>query len=160
MEAQIAPDTPVEAYENGNVSALTTQQQRGRALFRGKARCIACHHGPSYTDSIAHNTGASDAGQLGVVQQTGRIRDLGAFKTPTLRGVGGSIDTAPFFHDGFAGSLTEVVNFYNAGGGSSGSNPIQPARAVLGSADVEIRPLRLTVDEMLDLIAFLEKLGS
>ena len=41
---------------------------------------------------------------------TGKCADLGLMKTPILRGVGAR---APYFHNGSAGSLLDVVNFYN-----------------------------------------------
>ncbi|MNY32232.1 Cytochrome c551 peroxidase precursor [compost metagenome] len=40
---------------------------------------------------------------------TGRLEDLGAFKTPTLRNVA---DTAPYFHIGSARTLEEAVLHY------------------------------------------------
>jgi hypothetical protein len=41
---------------------------------------------------------------------TGNCNDIGSFKTPTLRGI---VARAPYFHDGSAATLTDVVNFYN-----------------------------------------------
>ena len=41
---------------------------------------------------------------------TGKCRDIGTFTVPTLRGVASH---EPFFHDGAAASLLDVVNFYN-----------------------------------------------
>ncbi|MBV9950153.1 MAG: hypothetical protein JOZ69_25155, partial [Myxococcales bacterium] len=46
---------------------------------------------------------------LGRALSTGRWSDVGRFKVPTLRGVGAR---APYFHDGSAGSLNEVLDFY------------------------------------------------
>ena len=42
--------------------------------------------------------------------RTGKFNDLGKFKVPMLRGLG---SRAPFFHNGGAKTLTDVVNFYN-----------------------------------------------
>ena len=41
---------------------------------------------------------------------TGRWQDIGRFKGPTLRALAAR---APYFHNGSAGDLREVVNFYN-----------------------------------------------
>ena len=41
---------------------------------------------------------------------TGKWRDIGRFKGPTLRGLAAR---APYFHNGSAADLREVVNFYN-----------------------------------------------
>jgi cytochrome c peroxidase len=42
---------------------------------------------------------------------SGRCADIGKFKGPILRGLAGR---APYFHNGSAGSLLDVINFYNA----------------------------------------------
>lgn len=42
---------------------------------------------------------------------SGRCDDIGAFKTPALRGI---VARAPYFHDGSAATLTAAVNFYNS----------------------------------------------
>ena len=45
----IANDTPYDRFLEGNTSALTAQQQRGKGLFEGKGLCIACHTGVELT---------------------------------------------------------------------------------------------------------------
>jgi len=42
--------------------------------------------------------------------RTGRWNDINKFKVPNLRGLG---NRPPFFHNGAAKSLTDIVNFYN-----------------------------------------------
>ncbi len=66
--------------------------------------------------------------------------DRGAFKTPTLREVA---RTAPYMHDGSFATLAEVVDFYDCGGAA---NP---------GLDNSLRPLKLTLGEKQDLVAFL-----
>lgn len=46
----------------------------------------------------------------GAALSTGKFADVGKFKVPTLRGLAAR---APYFHDGSAHSLDDVVNFYN-----------------------------------------------
>jgi cytochrome c peroxidase len=46
----------------------------------------------------------------GLALRTGKFKDLGKFKAPSLRGLG---SRAPYFHNGSAKTLTDVVNFYN-----------------------------------------------
>jgi cytochrome c peroxidase len=46
----------------------------------------------------------------GLALRTGKLADVGRFKPPQLRGLG---ERAPFFHNGAAKSLNDVVNFYN-----------------------------------------------
>ena len=80
---------------------------------------------------------------LGRFEVTKKEADRGKFKTPTLRGV---VLTAPYMHDGSIKSLKEVVEFYNRGGFA---NP---------NLDGIVQPLRLTNDELDDLVAFLKSL--
>lgn len=46
----------------------------------------------------------------GAALTTGKWADIGKFKVPTLRGLAGR---APYFHNGSARKLDDVVNFYN-----------------------------------------------
>jgi len=142
-------DSPFDRFINGDRLALTTEQQEGLQLFRGKANCTACHVGPTFSDERFHNTGVawregrlSDEGRFGV---TGKPEDRGAFKTPTLREIA---RTAPYMHDGTLGTLRDVVDYYDAGGNR---NP---------GLDTEVRPLHLTGTEKAALISFLESLNS
>ena len=101
-----------------------------------------------------HNTGVAwqpatlpdGAGALrdqGRARVTGRERDRGAFKTPTLREVA---RTAPYMHDGSLRTLEDVIEFYDGGGRP---NP---------QIDPVIRPLALTATEKRQLAAFLHAL--
>ncbi|MEH2090013.1 cytochrome-c peroxidase [Nostoc sp.] len=51
----ISYDTPYDRYLEGNTSALTAQQQRGKGLFEGKALCIGCHSGLELTAASVSN---------------------------------------------------------------------------------------------------------
>jgi cytochrome c peroxidase len=65
---------------------------------------------PIYTfwrNSDSSPRSVTDPGQA---LRTGKFNDLGKFKTPSLRGLGAR---APYFHNGSAKTLTDVVNFYN-----------------------------------------------
>ena len=46
---------------------------------------------------------------LGIAVQTGRWDDIGKFSVPRLRGL---VSRAPYFHNGFARNLQEVIAFY------------------------------------------------
>lgn len=93
----------------------------------------------------------------------------GAWRTPSLRDVA---LTAPYMHDGYYQTLTEVVQHYNMGGVQSAASAFQ--LPVCGIADAappgcmdpnaggsvphlaaEIKPLELSDDEVSDLVAFL-----
>jgi cytochrome c peroxidase len=140
---------PLDRYRGGDTAALSVSARRGLALFLGRGNCASCHVGPNFTDEEFHDTGI--AWRTGTLADSGRYavthaaRDLGAFKTPTLREVG---CTAPYMHDGSLATLDEVVDFYDRGGHA---NPY---------LDAEIRPLRLDAEERRDLVALLRALDS
>ena len=140
--------SPFDRYVWGEPDALSPDAQAGLRLFRGRANCTACHVGPNFTDEEFHNTGVFwgrqpyDAGRVVV---TGVVEDTGKFKTPTLREV---VRTAPYMHDGSISTLEEVVDFYDRGGND---NPF---------LDRELRPLRLTEEEKMALVAFLRSLAG
>jgi cytochrome c peroxidase len=46
-----------DAWLDGDDSALTHAEQRGAALFVGRARCAECHTGPMLSDGAFHNVG-------------------------------------------------------------------------------------------------------
>ncbi|MFQ5657972.1 MAG: cytochrome-c peroxidase [Candidatus Methylomirabilales bacterium] len=135
-----------DRFEAGDKNALSPSARRGLALFRGKARCVRCHTGPNFTDEKFHNTGVGlyqPSPDLGRYRVTGRDEDKGTFKTPTLRDVA---KTAPYMHDGSLATLEEVVAYYDRGGIK---NPY---------LDPQVRPLRFSLREKRDLVAFLKSL--
>lgn len=107
----------------------------GLSSFRGT--CGTCHNTPNVGDhsiSAALNIGVADAsrrtpdlplytlrnnatGQTvqttdpGRALITGKWADIGKFRGPDLRGVAGR---APYFHNGSAATLDQVVAFYNS----------------------------------------------
>jgi len=70
---------------------------------------------------------------------------MGEFRTPSLRNVA---LRAPFMHNGRLASLEDVVDFYNRGGDFDAPNINRNL----------IRPLNLSAQQRLDLIAFLRTL--
>src|SRR5208283_1964448 len=97
-------------FEAGNTTALTQDEQAGRLLFRGKARCVTCHSGSNYTDELFHDTGNTTSQDPGRIAIDGRASQFMAFKTPSLRNLA---LTAPYLHDGSVGHLEGVVELYN-----------------------------------------------
>lgn len=150
-------DAPFDRFEAGDAAALSHDAKAGLQVFRGKGNCTLCHIGPNFSDESFHNTGVAWAPSVtgsstngrfldvGRAMVTGRERDRGAFKTPTLREVA---RTAPYMHDGSLATLADVVDFYDAGGRP---NP---------QLDLGIRPLNLTADERRALVAFLGALSG
>jgi len=89
---------------------------KGLALFRGKAGCVRCHHGPSMTDGRFYNL-ALDTVDPGRAAITLLEEDRGRFRTPPLRMLR---KTAPYFHNGSAQSLQIVLQHYINGAGEAG----------------------------------------
>jgi cytochrome c peroxidase len=143
----ISTDSAFDKYAMGDAKAMSEAAVRGMALFKGKARCIACHNGSNFTDNQFHNLGVPQVGpmkeDLGRYEVTRAVNDKGAFKTPTLRSI---TETAPYMHDGAFKTLEEVVDFLDKGGGA---NP---------NLSTLIKPLGLTPEEKADLVAFLKAL--
>ncbi|NQV20929.1 MAG: c-type cytochrome, partial [Rhodospirillales bacterium] len=97
---------------------------------------------------VLTNKNTSELGRFAV---TDEWRDMGGFKTPTLRNID---KTAPYMHDGSLKTLEEVVDFYNNGGRVKETDPTYPFQS--GG----IRPLDLSDQQKKDLVAFMKALTS
>ncbi len=162
--------------EAGARQLLTAQEKSGLRIFMNKGQCITCHNGPLLSDGHFHNTGIRprdparpDTGRAAGLAQlledefsclgpfSGMPPDkceelrflavddprmLGAFKTPSLRNVA---QRAPYMHAGQVQSVPDVIRHYAQA----------PAAAV---GVTEIKPVRLSADEVRDLAAFLATL--
>jgi cytochrome c peroxidase len=124
----------------GGGAKLTKEEQRGFALFRGKAKCANCHvmngRDAAFTDFTYDNLGVPinpenpafiadptfrDLGLGAFLQNSGYpaavyLPEMGKVKVPTVRNVdmrptaGG---TKAFTHNGYFKSLWSLVHFYN-----------------------------------------------
>ncbi len=111
------------AKDQGKIEETAKAINNGRVLFFGKARCNACHVGDNYTDNQFHNLGVGVKDGKLPPGSMGRFASMPignknaemvhAFKTPTLRHLGG---TAPYMHDGSEKSLEDTIELYNRGG--------------------------------------------
>jgi cytochrome c peroxidase len=144
----VSNDSRFDRWVAGDRTALNMSEWRGYQVFMDSAKgnCAVCHRAPNFTDNGYHNIGVSHAAGS---EDLGRykIRKVavlkGAFKTPTLRDVE---LTAPYFHNGSAATLQEVVEHYARGGDD---------RSNLSS---DMHELSLTETEKGDLVAFLRSL--
>lgn len=138
---------------------MSDPQLRGLHLFRTKAGCANCHNGPLFTDQRFHNIGLSFYGRrlqdLGRYEFTRLPVDVGAFRTPSLRGVS---RTGPWMHNGIFPQLRGIVNFYNAGGVQLRRRPEQADDPLFPATSPILKRLELTREERDDLVAFLETL--
>jgi cytochrome c peroxidase len=133
FERTIQTDTsPYERALREEV-ALDDDAARGRDLFFStRLRCGACHGGPRLMtptddgvrrvgdDGFANNglydvdgTGSYPARDQGVFMHSFDPKDRGLFRIPSLKNV---TRTAPYFHDGSASTLDEVLDHYARGG--------------------------------------------
>jgi cytochrome c peroxidase len=144
----VSKDSRFDRWLAGDRKAITPQEWRGYQVFKDPARgnCVACHAGSNLTDNGYHN--------IGIVAAEGKADDgrfkirpvaamKGAFKTPTLREIA---STGPYFHDGSATTLMDVVEHYNRGGDDR------------SNVSDDVRALHLSTTEKEDLVAFLKSL--
>lgn len=143
----ISGNSPFDRFDyDGDEKAISESAKRGKKLFFDKARCNLCHFGTNFSDEKFHNIGIGWDGEaldLGRYNVTKDVKELGAFKTPTLREIS---RTAPYMHDGRFATLEDVVAHYNKGGVK---NPF---------LDNQVIPLNLTASEIKDLIEMLRSL--
>ena len=134
-----------DRFLQGDVTALSAEEQEGWAIFSGpEANCTACHGGFDLSDHSFQNIG-----QYISYTDPGRERitlvpaDNGKFKVPTLRNVA---LTAPYMHDGTMTTLEQVVDHFASGGLS------HPNKSPL------LEGFTLTDQERAALVAFLHAL--
>ncbi len=152
----VSGTSPYDRWLARDTTALSAAAQRGLRLFQ-EVGCTACHSGPLLTNSSYHNVGlynldgrgAYPTGQAGLYEVTGQARDMGRFRVPSLRNVA---RTAPYYHDGSAATLSDVLDVYAAGGRGTGVNsPVKsPALA----------PITFTPQDRADLLAFFAALSD
>ncbi len=159
--------SPYDEYLNGDEAALSEDAKAGLDLFEGKAGCVICHSGSTFSDDSFYVLGVPDNEQIfsdplrhismrrffrlfgvpnyrnletdpGLYALTKDDTEWGAFRTAPLREVA---QTPPYMHNGTFNTLEEVVRFYNDG--------------AFGGV-----PLELTTEEIAQLVAFLESLSS
>jgi len=171
----ISFDTPYDRFvRDGDRSALSTDAVRGLELFFSeRLSCSTCHSGFLLAGNSTwfgreetvlefHNTGLYNlgrgsypAGDTGRHEATGRPRDMGRFKAPTLRNIE---LTAPYMHDGSLETLEEVLAHYSAGGRTIHSGPYRGVGERNRFKSPSVRPLGLSPAEIHALLAFLRAL--
>lgn len=175
----VQTDTPLDNYLRGDKTALSEQQLRGKALFEGKANCVACHNGALASDDKYHNIGVPPAlrwEEDGLAQVTFRFEyyakgapedvyrsaksDAGLyFRTKNAWDKGRfktpslryTAYTAPYMHNGAFYTLEEVVDFYDRGGTDEEGRTTDFPQ----NKSPLIKPLGLADNEKADLLAFL-----
>jgi cytochrome c peroxidase len=147
----VSNTSPFDLWVAGRKGAMSEEQIKGFAVFIDpkKGNCVACHSGPNFTDNGFHNLGLASYGKdkpdMGRYAHKPVESMKGAFKTPTVRE---AARTAPYFHDGSARTLEELVDFYAKGG------------LVKTNRSPDMKELPLTAEEKGQLVAFMHALSS
>ncbi len=130
----ISGDSPYDrlVYRD-EAGALSESAKRGmRLFFSDRLNCSRCHGGFTFSGPITfegarpiaatfHNNGLYNLGgdggypgdNPGLYAITGRKKDMGRFRAPTLRNIE---LTARYMHDGSIATLAEVIEHYARGG--------------------------------------------
>src|ERR1044071_5313629 len=123
---QLSLTAPTPAPGSYDVAAA----DRGRVVFNGAGNCASCHVGNKFTDV---NSGKLHApSETGVDGRYAARTATKAYRTTPLRGLA---NPPPYFHDGSAKTLADVVERYNS-----------------------VRHLSLTDQQKRDLIEYLKSL--
>jgi cytochrome c peroxidase len=166
---------------------FSTQAERGLSIFIGKGNCWLCHGGARFSHGEFHDIGRpfmvqpkqpgaalevdpgryrgiervkrdpfnllgrwspdSNSSRAQLVDQTLlQHRNWGEWKIPSLRNLK---QTAPYMHDGSLATLREVVLHYSE---------LNEER-LHADGEALLKPLRLTAQEVKDLVSFLESLS-
>jgi cytochrome c peroxidase len=141
-------NTAFDDYMNGKDSALFSESaKRGQEIFNVKGKCFDCHFGPDFTGDQFRNIGLFNGKDLNDSRRsvvTGKLSDVGKFKTPGLRNIA---ITAPYMHNGMHKTLREVIDYYD-----------DPDKYVKNSVNRDTllnKPLNLTEKDKRDLENFL-----
>ena len=180
----VQTDTPLDQYLLGDKSALSRQQLKGKALFEGKANCIACHNGALASDGKYYNIGVPANKRWekeALAQITFRYElyakgsteaqyrttkaDPGVYFRGKRKDMKGKFRTpslrytkytAPYMHNGTVATLADVIDFYNKGGISKDGR----TTGFPQTKSKLIKPLNLSRSEKADLLAFLQSFSG
>ena len=103
-EYQLSLTTPAPPAGSFDAAAAT----RGRAVFTGQGTCATCHTGRTFTDVKAGRL--HQAAETGMDPRYAARTTQKAYRTTPLRGLW---QHAPYFHDGSAATLADVVEHYD-----------------------------------------------
>lgn len=155
--------SPFDEAVNGN-KPIEGSAKQGFNLFMSKAQCATCHFVPQfngvkppYTNSefevlgVPHDTSfnslSNDKGryEINPAQETNS-----AFRTGSIRNAS---FTGPYMHNGVFTNLSEVINFYDAGGGAGRD-------LIVANQTLSSNSLKLTAEEKDHLLQFILSLNE
>lgn len=178
----ISRNAPFDRFVAGDRGAISAAAVRGLRLFVGKALCIGCHRGPTFSDDAFHATGVPQSGPHVPPVDLGRFQDVPALlsspfnsngpysddrKTGKLQGLSQQesqrgqfrtkslrniVASGPYMHAGQLATLSDVMHFYKVGGGDVKGTGIVK--------DPIMMPLDLTAQDEADLVEFVQTLSG
>ena len=98
-----APPPPAASFDAAAAA-------RGRIVFEGAGQCATCHSGPLFTDANTRLHPPSDSMAEPESPSYAARSASKQYRTPPLRG---AWQHAPYFHNGSAATLADVVALYN-----------------------------------------------
>jgi len=147
-----------------NHKKTSEHEVAGFNLFMGKAQCGTCHFAPlfngikpPYINNEFEVIGVpADPFSKKMSADSGRYiihaaaETMNAFRTPTMRN---AAFTKPYMHNGVFNTLEQVIDFYDAGGGTGKG-------LKLNNQTLAADSLHLSMQEKKQLIAFIHSLGE
>jgi mono/diheme cytochrome c family protein len=110
LEYQLSLRTPAPPAGSFNRAAA----RRGATVFNSAARCSTCHIPPTFTDVLSGPDPTvpflHDPAEVGTETMYASRSATGMYRTTPLRALW---QHPPYFHDGSAGTLADVVNHYD-----------------------------------------------
>jgi cytochrome c peroxidase len=155
--------SPFDDAMNNN-APLDEDAIKGFNLFMSKGQCATCHYVPQF-NGVPPPYISSEFEVIGVPEDTAYTRlssdegrykinpaaeTMHAFRTGSLRN---NSYTKPYMHNGVFNTLDEVIDFYDAGGGTG--KKLNVENQTLSSDS-----LKLTLTEKKDLILFIRSLNE
>lgn len=177
----VSHKAPIDRYLEGDLTALTPAAKRGLALFIGKAACVDCHSGPTFTDNRFHNTGVTQAGINAPVTDNGRFDEIPktlsndfntwgkfsddqAFGLTKMASLKQTDDLKGQFRTGMLRQIEMTGPYMHTGSLETLEDVVRfynwggGTAGFAGTKSSAMVPLLLSDDEMSDLVAFLHAL--
>lgn len=167
----ISFNSPYDDFIKGNKTALNEQQQKGMQLFfSDRLKCSSCHGGINFSTPLVKNKNGSPVNYFntgiynidgsgnypaydqGLAEITKNAADMGCYRVSTLRNLA---FTAPYYHDGSALTIDEVIDAYAHGGRNVADGIYKGDGAANPHKSNLIKGFGLTSQERKELIAFL-----
>lgn len=143
---------------------LSNEAKRGFNLFMSKAQCGTCHFVPQFNGVKPPFTGSefevigvpADSNYHKLSGDKGRYainpvnEMMNAFRSGSIRNIA---YTKPYMHNGVFQTLEQVIDLYDAGGGSGKNLKVE-------NQTLSTESLHLTKEEKNDLLAFMHSLNE